>query len=72
MNPEELKKMVLPLFNEARESASICITTRKTAQRRKQSTITNQQSKGNRKSPIANRQSAVQKIREGELWEKLY
>ena len=33
------KKRVLPLFNEAHELSSIFITTRKTAQRRKQSPI---------------------------------
>ena len=38
------KKRVLPLFNEAHELSSIFITTRKTAQSRKKSTIANQQS----------------------------
>jgi four helix bundle protein len=35
------RKKVLPLFNEAHELSSIFITTRRTAQRRKQRTITN-------------------------------
>jgi len=39
------KEKVLPLFKEAHELSSIFITTRRTAQRRKQSTIENQQSK---------------------------
>ena len=38
------KEKVLPLFKEAHELSSIFITTRKTAQRRKKSTIANQQS----------------------------
>jgi len=36
-------KKVLPLFNEAHELSSIFITTRKTAQRKKQSSIANRQ-----------------------------
>jgi four helix bundle protein len=38
------KEMVLPLFTEAHELASIFITTRKTAQRPKQSTVNNRKS----------------------------
>jgi len=38
------KEMVLPLFTEAHELSSIFISTRKTAQRKKQSTINNRKS----------------------------
>ena len=38
------KEMVLPLFNEAHELSSIFITTRRTAQRKKQSAISNHKS----------------------------
>ena len=47
------RKMVLPLFNEAHELPSIFITSRKTAQTRKKSTINNPPEAD--KSPTANR-----------------